>query len=505
VSFGQLGFAALLAYLVILVGIAELARRARRSRSPADHFLAGRELGVLVLFLTLYATTYSGNSLLGYPGEAYRRGFSWIMATGFMISIVVVFHALVPRLRPIAVAGDFVTPGDWIRHRFGDAGAGRGLLLVVSFLMVMALANFLFAQLKAMGLMAEQVTGGIISYGWGVLILAAMVLFYETLGGMRAVAWTDAAQALLMLVGLSALLGWLLDEAGGVGAMTASILEVRPEAGFVPDVREKTNWISTIALMGLASVVYPQSIQRIYAARSARTLRRSMALMTFMPLCTTLVVTLIGLAAIPRLEGLGALEADSVMPLLLGAWSELGFLATFAAVLVFLGALAAIMSTADSVLLSLGSMVAEDLLGRSHRAAETTALGKRIAVVVMVAMVGLAMLARDITLWGLIELKMELLIQCVPAFLIALHWRGFRAGPALVGVVAGSAVAVAGVFLDMKRVDGVHVGMIGLTVNTAIALLGSLMASRRATPRAPRSPAPRASLDPLEPPRGSPR
>ena len=50
-----------------------------------------------MLFLTLYATAYSGNSLLGYPGEAYRRGFSWIMATGFMLSIIVVFHALVPR------------------------------------------------------------------------------------------------------------------------------------------------------------------------------------------------------------------------------------------------------------------------------------------------------------------------------------------------------------------------------------------------------------------------
>jgi Na+/proline symporter len=490
VSFGQLGFAALLVYLVLLVGIAELARRARRSRSPADHFLAGRELGVLVLFLTLYATTYSGNSLLGYPGEAYRRGFSWIMATGFMISIVVVFHGLVPRLRPIAVSGDFVTPGDWIRYRFGAGGASRALLLAVSLLMVSALANFLFAQLKAMGLMAEQVTGGIISYEWGVVILAAMVLFYETLGGMRAVAWTDAAQAMLMLVGLSALLGWLLDEAGGLGPMTAGILEVRPEAGFVPGAREKANWVSTIVLLGLASVVYPQAIQRIYAARSARTLRRSMALMTFMPLCTTLVVTLIGLAAIPRLEGLGAVEADAVMPLLLGAWSELGLFTTFAAVLVFLGALAAIMSTADSVLLSLGSMVAEDLLGRSHRAAETTALGKRIAVAVMIAMVVLAMVARDVTLWGLIELKMELLIQCVPAFLIALHWRGFRAGPGLAGVVVGSAVAVAGVFLDMKRIGGVHVGMIGLAANTAIAVLGSLSASARATSRAPRTRAP---------------
>jgi SSS family solute:Na+ symporter/sodium/pantothenate symporter len=207
-------------------------------------------------------------------------------------------------------------------------------------------------------------------------------------------------------------------------------------------------------------------------------LRRSLALMGFMPLTTTLVVTLIGLAAIARFEGLGSVEADRVMPLLLGEWAAVGPAAALAAVVVFIGALAAIMSTADSVLLSLGSLVAEDLLGRSHRAAGTTRLGKRIAVVVMVAMAGLALWAREITLWGLIELKMELLIQCVPAFLIAIHWRRLQAGPAFLGLLLGSALAVTAVALDVKRLGGFHVGVLALGVNAAIAVLGSLLPRR---------------------------
>ena len=266
--------------------------------------------------------------------------------------------------------------------------------------------------------MAEQVTGGIVPYAWGVAILAATVLAYETLGGMRAVAWTDAAQAVVMLAGLAALLGWLLVEAGSLASLSGSILAVRPAAVVVPDAREQANWASTVVLLGLASVVYPQAIQRVYAARSGAVLRRSLALMTFMPLTTTLVVTLIGLAAIPRFGALGAVEADRVMPLLLGQWAEAGLFATLAAVVVFLGALAAIMSTADSVLLSLGSMVAGDLLGGAPEDPRTTALGKRVATGVMLGMAGLALLARDVTLWGLIELKMELLVQCVPAFLL---------------------------------------------------------------------------------------
>jgi SSS family solute:Na+ symporter/sodium/pantothenate symporter len=143
--------------------------------------------------------------------------------------------------------------------------------------------------------------------------------------------------------------------------------------------------------------------------------------------------------------------------------------------LVFLGALAAIMSTADSVLLSLGSIVAEDLLGRSREDPATTRLGKRIAAAVMLGAAVVALVARDVTLWGLIELKMELLIQCVPAFFIALHWKGLRAGPTALGLAVGSAIAFAGVTLDVPRVAGVHLGVIGLGVNAVIAVAGSAL------------------------------
>ncbi|MCP4024850.1 MAG: sodium:solute symporter family protein, partial [Sphingomonas sp.] len=247
-TFGQIGTVALVLYIAALAGIAEVARRARVDASAGDHFLAGRQLGTMVLFLTLYATAYSGNSLLAYPGRAYSSGYSFIMSTGFMMSIMVVFHVLAPKLRCAASLHGFVTPGDWVRHRFrGDpAGVRRALVLAVGILMSIALANFLLAQLKAMGHVASVVTGGAVRYEFGVAGLAIFILFYETRGGMRAVAWTDAVQGILMFVGLGALLSWILSGAGGLEAVTRAVAEQRPAAIAVPDARTCASWFSTI-------------------------------------------------------------------------------------------------------------------------------------------------------------------------------------------------------------------------------------------------------------------
>ena len=471
-SFSELGLAALAVYVGLLLCVGEIANRSRRNLSPGDHFLGGRELGVFVLFLTLYATAYSGNSLLGYPGKAYRAGFSFVMATGFMLAIIVVFHILVPRLRPASVQRGYITPGDFVRDRFGSQPGGPALVLAVGVLMALALANFLLAQLKAMGEVASLVTGDLVPYAWGVVGLAAMILFYETRGGMRAVAWTDAAQGILMAIGLMTLLGWLLEGSGGLTQVTLDVAAARPEAVAVPDAVGCANWFSTIALLGLASVIYPQAIQRIYAARSGKALSRSFALMTFMPLATTLVVTLIGIAAIPRLDLMAGAASDGVMPVLLREWAGAGAFGQGAAIVVFIAALSAIMSTADSCLLSLGSLMTRDLLGQTGDTARQTRMGKLLAAVVLVGIIPLA-LERDLTLWRLIELKMELLIQCVPAFLLGIHWTRQTASATLAGLLVGTGFAVGLTLMGIPQWGGVHVGVVGLGLNFAVVVAGS--------------------------------
>ena len=166
------------------------------------------------------------------------------------------------------------------------------------------------------------------------------------------------------------------------------------------------------------------------------------------------------------------------MPALLSLGAEAGSFGTVGAVLVFIGALAAIMSTADSCLLSLGALVAQDLLGLPRSEERTTRVGKMIAALLLLAMIPIA-LQRDLTLWRLIELKMELLVQCVPAFLLAIHWARLGAGPTLLGIVVGTAFSVGLTLAGIPRLWGIHVGVVGLGLNAAVAAAGSWLMPAR--------------------------
>ena len=93
---GALAFIAL--YLLSLVWIGWLGRQAREENSMRDHFIGGSGVGFFVLLLTLYATQYSGNTILGFSGKASRVGFSWLASVHFMTAIVITYLILAPKL-----------------------------------------------------------------------------------------------------------------------------------------------------------------------------------------------------------------------------------------------------------------------------------------------------------------------------------------------------------------------------------------------------------------------
>ncbi len=460
-------------YLVGMVGLAIVARRVQGQASLREFYLANRSLGTVVLLLTFYATQYSGNTLLGFPGETYRAGFAWVMSIGFMTAIVVVYLVFAPQLYRTSRTRGFVTPGDWIDHRYGSPA----LSLIANLLFLVVITNFLLAQLMAMGHVVATLSGGAVPFWVGVVGLGLVVVLYETVGGMRAVAWTDCAQGVMLLIGLAGILIAVLPGLEGLSDASSWIIAHAPAKASVPEGAAIRGWISTLLLVSLSAPVYPQALQRIFAARSARTLRNSLSVMVFLPLVTVLPMFLVGILSVPRLSGLEGIAADQVMPELLRVWASESLWLHAMAVLVLIGTIGAIMSTADSVLLSLSSILAKDILGKTWlqgaSSEQLARLGKAVSWAVIAGLIVFALSSR-ITLWGLIELKLEILIQIAPLFLLGALWPGLSARAALAGLMVGTLLAGGMSLSGYGKLWGWHAGVIGLVVNVAVAWLVSV-------------------------------
>ena len=465
-------------YVLSLLGIGFYAYKQRQKNNMQDFFLAGRNLGFTILFLTLYATQYSGNTLLGFSGATYRNGLSFLVCVHFMTAIVVCYLLFAPQLYRLSRENQFLTPGDFIYHRYQS----QALRILVTLIMVYALANFTLAQMRTLGTAFAGISQGRVPMWAGVVGLALVMLVYESLGGMRSVAWTDAIQGGMLLVGFIILTGLAFSQFGSIpdaieklASNPETLHKIKP-----PDGDGVRNWISFVLLVGLGAAIYPQAIQRVYSARNAGILKRSLATMAFMPLITALVSVMIGLlmaAHLPDLErqfsSNGPIPSETVLTQMCLQIMQQSAFGYWLVVVIFASLLAAVMSTADSALLSISSMITHDLYGQTFRPdadqAHLTRVGKCITWILMIPLVWAA-LAYEGNLIQLLKIKFELLIQCVPAIYLGVHSRSLSARTVITGLAAGFTVTLILIALDWSRVSGIHSGIIGLSINLAICL-----------------------------------
>jgi solute:Na+ symporter, SSS family len=472
--FGPGALVVVMVYVLSLLGIGAYAFSQRRENNLHDFYLAGRTMGFTVLVLTLYATQYSGNTLLGFSGATYRQGLSFLVCVHFMTAIVVCYLIFAPRLYRLSREHNFLTPGDFIFHRYQS----RFLRILVTLIMVYALCNFTLAQMRTLGTAFAGISQGRVPMWVGVVGLALVMLVYESLGGMRSVAWTDAIQGAMLLMGFSLLMVLALTQFGSIPDALAKLAS-QPETVHkvqAPSSEGVRNWFSFIVLVGLGAAIYPQAIQRVYAARSAQVLKRSLAVMAFLPLTTALVSVMIGLlmaAHRPDLGGLAgvSIPSETVLTLLCLEVMQASVLGYWLVVLIFSALLAAVMSTADSALLSISSMVTHDLYGQTFNPsadqAHLTRVGKMVTWVMLIPIVGAALVYEG-NLIQLLKIKFELLVQCVPAIYLGVHSRTLGARAVIAGLLVGLLVTMTLIALDMSRLSGIHAGLVGLAVNLAI-------------------------------------
>ncbi len=471
---------------LILVGL--VGYKARKENTLKDFYLAGNGFGLIVIFLTLYATQYSGNTLFGYSGKTYRVGFAWIMSIHFMTAIVACYMIYAPRLYARAKKYNYITPTDYLQHRFNS----NWINIVATLIMMAVLSNYLLAQLMAMGRAMQGLSSAdsAVAYQQGVILLTLIMVIYGTLGGIRAVAWTDVIQGLVLMIGFIILLFMLYKQFGPISLATTAIQQMPDATKFnVPEANRLREWLSYIIIVGLGSTLYPQAIQRIYAARSEKVLRHGLVLMAFAPLFTVLIAFITGIYAIAYMPGLEGTTSDQVLTRMLAVIQGNSILGYWLVVILFAAILAAMMSTADSALLSISSMLSKDIYGSfiepNASEAKLTLMGKIFSWGLIVFLVWLAIYLSDkASLLKLLDRKFDLLIQLVPAFMISIHWKGMRSVPTFIGLVAGVFLslwlAYGGFsFVQNGKISGFHPGLFGLALNALIAVVGSLYLNRR--------------------------
>lgn len=457
------GIIFLLLYLLSLIGVGIVGLLKSKESSMQDFYLGGTGFGVTILFLTMYATQYSGNSLIGFAGSAYRNGWFFLVSVTFMIAIVGGYMLYAPKLYLLSQKHRFITIGDYIRHRYEH----RLLTNIIVFIGILALSNYMLTNLKAIGYILEYVTGGTVGFAEGIIAMAIIMVIYETLGGMRSVAWTDAIQGILLLAGVLIIFGVIWVQYGSIASNEALLLQVKADFFREPLLADKIKWFSIVIMIFFGISVYPQAVQRIYAAKDAKTLKRSFQLMIIMPLLTTLPLIIIAIIGAAHFPDLDKSSSEQVILLMLSKLSHIEGM-QYVITLFIAAAVAAIMSTVDSAMLAIASLFTQDIYHQHNPQAsqkKLTLVGKLFSWVLMAVMVYLA-ISLPSTIWWLIQIKLEILCQIAPAVMLGVHFKALRASSILYGLLAGLGFTL--IFLLSPLPDrpfGFHAGVLGLLLN----------------------------------------
>ncbi len=195
-------------------------RGAQTSKTASDFFIAGRKISIWVFVLAATATSFSGWTFMGHPGLIYRDGFPYAYASFYAITIPFTGVLFLKRQWMLGKRYGFVTPGEMLSTYF-KSDLIRILVVVVALVFSVP---YLGIQLRASGFLFNVLTDGLLGVNVGMWLLSAVVLIYVASGGLRAVAYVDTVQCLLLAGGIIALGIISLASIGGFGNLVDGIV-----------------------------------------------------------------------------------------------------------------------------------------------------------------------------------------------------------------------------------------------------------------------------------------
>jgi sodium/proline symporter len=327
------------------------------NKDHQDYFLGGRRVNPWIVAFSERASGESAWLLLGLPGAAYAAGLIEIWtAVGCVSGIIFYWYAIAQDLRIQSEQLDAITLPDFFAQKYNK---GATAIRVTSTLIIIFFFTFyLSAQFNGAGKVL-YVTFGIEPF-WGIVIGAAFIVFYTMLGGFFAVALTDLIQGIIMIGTLVILpLAGMVEIAASHGEFSMNLSQHGPHLASLSG--EYTGWMAVaVASSGLSwgfgYMGQPHLLTRFMSIRNASEIRlsRKIAFIWAIPAFTgSVLIGLVGLS----MYGQGYFDdVEQVMPHLANT-----LLPSWLAGIFISGAIAAMMSTADSQLLVISSSVIEDI------------------------------------------------------------------------------------------------------------------------------------------------
>ncbi len=251
-----------IAYLFVTIGIGLWA--AQRVKNTADFAIAGRSLPMYMIITTTFATWFGSEIVLGVPAKFIEGGLHAVVEDPFgagmcLILVGLFFAAKLYRMTLLTIS-------DYYRERYG-----RAVEIICSLIIMLSYLGWVSAQVTALGLVFNLLSGGAISIPWGMTIGVLSILVYTLWGGMWSVAVTDFIQMLILVLGLVILSWFAADMAGGAGRVV-ELITSRDMLRFwpAPTWHEMLFFFGAAITMMLGSIPQQDVFQRVMSAKTER-------------------------------------------------------------------------------------------------------------------------------------------------------------------------------------------------------------------------------------------
>jgi len=449
-----------------------IARKAKgvARKSLEEFFIAGRRMGWIISFLTFSATLFSAFTLVGMPGYFYTHGIgSWVFIAFADTFMALMIPLIGYKLWKIGKELGYITPAQFLGERFES----KPLLLLVVIIQFVFLLPYMSIQAIGIGKLLESATGGTIHYLLGVTIALLMTILYLESGGMRAVAWTDAVQGILLFIGgYGIALYFLFTHFGSASELFQAIRGVEPLLLSVPGPKGLFTYpmmISFFIMIATMPATQFQLTTRYFIAKNPMVLKRMMISTAFFASLVLVPPLILGLGAKvvwPSLKS-GDMVLGRVLGELAPPLAALGVIAVFSAAL----------STIDSQLLLLSSLFTKDVYAEIKERDERKNLKiGRIVIGILIVIIFLISLNPPHLIVQLSILSFAGTLQLLPTVIGALYWRRASSKGAILSIVTGVLILVTFQWiLPQKLLLGFHPSIWGLFTGTIVFIIISLL------------------------------